>query len=146
MYFVLTTHAQERFIQRTNSKFIHIDFCIEEGCPTCTDLKKQIKKIVLSDTKRIKDRMIERLERADEDRSYLNDSNFMDRYYEKYGYDHKYRFLYDDGILFVVKEKKFNIVITCMKTPETMFRRLIKPSKTHADAVPDSELCYSVRM
>jgi len=56
-----------------------------------------------------------RVDEAVESRSYLNNSGFMQWYYEKYGFDKRFEFLVSDDILFVVViDKGRKIIVTCV--------------------------------
>lgn len=59
--------------------------------------------------------MKDRLDRSDEQKSYLNDTNFLSWFYEKYGYDKRFHFMLEGGMLFVTLEYGEGIrrVVTC---------------------------------
>lgn len=113
--YVLTHHLRERFVQRSNKKFEHIQFCKIENCETCKNLKIEINHIISSKCHDLDDMIYDNLEQSKENRCYINNSIFMENYYNKYGYDQKFEFLVFGKILFVVVwEKKRKIVVTCV--------------------------------
>lgn len=113
--YILTKHVKERFVQRSNKKYLHLQWCRVDNCEECQNLKKIIRCEVDRNLKDITEEMSRRLDLADEDRSCVNNTSFMNWYYEKYGYDNRFEFLIHEDILFVVvcdNGKKF--VVTCL--------------------------------
>lgn len=116
-HYILTHHVRERFIQRTNKKFNHLDGCQKRFCNTCDELLKKIHHEILYNLDGVNAQIYDKLDLADEDRSYVNNTMFMNWYYEKYGYDRRFELLVHDDIVFVVifdQDKK--IVVTCLRS------------------------------
>ena len=116
-HYVLTHHLRERFIQRSNKKFNHLDCCSKNFCQTCDNLLKKIHHEIIYNPKKIDEEIYAKLDDAEEDRSYINNTNFMNWYYEKYGYDRRFELLVHEDIVFVVifdRDKK--IVVTCVRS------------------------------
>jgi len=112
--FYITLHARQRFVERFSDerhKFAHLARC--RGCFECYDLTYQLKELVNLHRVHWEDLMYVRLQVADDVRIYLNDTNFMEYTYTKYGYG-RYRFLVDGDILFVVVEDLEQTVLTCL--------------------------------
>ena len=89
--------------------------CRTHDCFDCEHLRKIIRFEVACNKKEINTEMSRRLELAEEDRSYVNNTGFMHWYYEKHGYDKRFEFLIHEDILFVVvgdDGKKF--IVTCV--------------------------------
>jgi hypothetical protein len=116
----LTTHLKERFLQRTNKKYRHLQNCRlgENKCEECknlmNDIRLEIDKRGIEVEKEIKQVVNE----SEEERSYLNNPGFMDWYYQKYGFDKRFRFLVEPklNLLFiVVVERGREVVVTCLK-------------------------------
>ena len=114
--YVFTHHLRERFVQRTRKKYEHLQQCREEKCRICDSLIKQSKIEVSESIELIDAEMNKRISLSDENRSYLNNSEFMSAHYEKYGYDKRFKFLVHKDILFVVVEENdgSKIVVTCL--------------------------------
>lgn len=118
--YVFTHHLRERFLQRTNKKYSHLQTCKAKECIICDQLKDEIKKEVEANRRTIDAEISRRLEASDENKAYLNNTGFMEWYYEKYGYDKRFEFLVHEEILFVVVlERSRKVIVTCV------------PSKTH---------------
>lgn len=110
-----TQHLRERFLQRTNKKFLHLQTCKSDFCRTCEKMKKEIHTEIAFDRKTIDQELSRRINLADEDRSYLNNSQFMSWYYEKYGYEKRFQFLIHEDITFVaVHEETEKVIVTCV--------------------------------
>lgn len=113
--YILTNHVKERFVQRSNKKYSHLNHCRTYCCPVCDNLLRASRYELLNNKDSVKEEIARRLDLADEDRSYINNTGFMNWYYEKYGYDKRFEFLVHEDILFVVvcdNGKKF--VVTCV--------------------------------
>lgn len=116
----LTTHLKERFIQRTNNKYNHVQNCRigEMNCEECKKLLNSIRFEVRNNKKEIEKEIRNVILNSKEERSYLNNHKFMNWYYTKYGYDKKFKFLVHEGkdLLFVCAiERGKDIFITCVK-------------------------------
>ena len=112
--FYITYHARQRFVERFSEeshKFVHLSRC--KGCFDCHDLVYQLRDLVNRHKTHWENLMYDRLQAADDVRIYLNDTNFMEYMYNKYGYG-RYRFLVNGDILFVVAEDSEQTVLTCM--------------------------------
>lgn len=118
--YIFTTHLRERFIQRTNKKYNHLQNCREEDCETCHSMMEEIRQDLAENRRTYDAKIANRLDTAEENKSYINNTGFMSWYYEKYGYDKRFEFLVSDELLFVVVyDDGKKIVVTCV------------PSKTH---------------
>jgi hypothetical protein len=113
--YVITTHLRERFVQRTNKKYNHLQDCRMPKCEQCRSLQKEIRSEVIYGKKEIDELIYSRLDVSDENRHYLNNSGFMEWYYNKYGYDKRFEFLNDGEILFVVVyDEGQKVIVTCV--------------------------------
>jgi hypothetical protein len=113
--FVITNHVRERFVERFSREsryFYHLHQC--RGCEECRELTFWLTELV-NEKKEIWDRIIcAKLHDAEEVKVFNNDANFMDHMYKNYGY-HRYHFLVEGEILFVVREADGQqIVLTCL--------------------------------
>ena len=116
----LTTHLKERFLQRTNKKYKHLQNCRkgEHECEECSRLLTDCRLEVRNRGKEIENEIRKTIDEAQDERSYLNNHGFMNWYYEKYGYDKHFRFLVNEeqNLLFVVVvERGREVVVTCVK-------------------------------
>lgn len=112
--FDITFHARLRFVERFSEekyKFAHLSRC--RGCIECDQLAYRLKWLTNAYREHWEQLICEKLYAAEDVRIYLNDSNFMEHMYSKYGYG-RYRFLVEGDILFVVTDDDDNTVITCM--------------------------------
>lgn len=109
----ITDHLRERYVERKNKKFAHLRQC--KGCQLCRDLAYEINEI-LRNRRQVDQEIRSLLAVAKEDRSFLNDSNFMFDYYEKYGFDHNIRFFVSEPLVFVCIEDKngSKVIPTCL--------------------------------
>ena len=117
--YVITYHLRDRFVERTNKKYRHTRDCRDKTCQHCCWIKQQIKEDVRLNKEEIDAAIYDSLDQADEDRSYLNNSGFMEWYYNKYGYDKRFEFLVYQNILFVIVHdggKKVGVTCVLAKT------------------------------
>jgi len=113
--YVFTTHLRERFFQRTHKKYSHLQHCHIKDCEACSDLLVEIRSKLVEGRRALDQELARRVDEAVESRSYLNNSGFMQWYYEKYGFDKRFEFLVSDDILFVVViDKGRKIIVTCV--------------------------------
>lgn len=101
--YVITHHAQERYLERFKYKYVsdrELPYLVQEAFKNRRLLKQEI---------------INKLESASEERWFLNNHEFMQKYYDKYGYDGRFQFLVDDDLVFVIviDEGKHHVV-TCV--------------------------------
>lgn len=111
----ITYHARLRYIERFSEEsrnFAHLSKC-KLGCPECHDLTHRLKEMAEWQKYHFEKVISEKLQEAEDVRCYLNDTNFMMRMHDKYGYD-RFRFLVNGDILFVVTDNDDNVVLTCM--------------------------------
>lgn len=89
----ITNHAIDRFKERFAHKYPNLD----------------------SNNKReVINKICQILNEAKEDKSYLNDSLHLVNLYEKYGYGNHFRFMCNQGIVFVAtKLEKGDFIVTC---------------------------------
>jgi len=114
--FLITHHARERYVERFSREsriFVHLSEC--KGCDQCRQLTFWLNDLV-KQRRETWDRIIyAKLRDAEDVRVFHNNTNFMERMYEKYGYDSRFRFLVEGWILFVIKEDHGQyVVLTCM--------------------------------
>jgi hypothetical protein len=127
---ILTTHVRERFLQRTNKKYNHLDDCYVKDCPKCQELSDEVKQIAESCKFQINNDIWDRLCEAEEERSYLNNTVFMAWYYNKYGYDKTFEFLIDKNILFVVvHDVGRKVAVTCISSKHHVIGKNHKKNK-----------------
>jgi hypothetical protein len=113
--YIFTHHLRERFIQRTQKKYEHMQHCWTEGCETCKKLLEECKTEVSTNRRTIDRELARRVDEADENRSYINNTEFMSWYYEKYGFDKKFEFLTHEDMLFVVVvDEGKKVIVTCV--------------------------------
>lgn len=116
MNFVITNHARERFVERFSREsiqFRHLSRCKYTDCEECRELNFFLLELVNTHRERWDTIIQAKLRDADDVRLFQNCGPFMEYMYEHYGY-HRYKFLVESHILFVVKENEKNIVMTCV--------------------------------
>ena len=112
--YAFTHHLRERFLQRTEKRYKHLRTCKSNDCDLCRNLVMEIKE-KLEVRRPIDIEIARRINSAVECRAYLNDSSFMQWYYEKYGFDSRFEFLISDDIVFVViTDEGQKVVVTCL--------------------------------
>lgn len=112
----LTTHVRERYLQRTSKRYVHLENCCDESCSRCEQLKAELR--MLAKQSEIEDEIKTSIDSAKDEKSFLNNQKFMSWYFEKYGYDKRFKFLVDpkvDLLYVVVVEKGREVVVTCVK-------------------------------
>jgi len=126
--YIFTRHLRERFVQRTNKRFEHLQTCKNEDCNLCYELNIEIDKI-LEARRPVDQEIARRLDAASECKSYLNDARFMDWFYDKYGWDKRFEFLVNDKITFVVVEERGRkVVVTCIDSKNyTVVKSTLRP-------------------
>lgn len=113
--YIFTHHLRERYFQRTNHKYNHLQECKEPDCPTCAELLKEIRQQVQEQRHELDIAISNHIGEATECKWCLNNTGFMQWYYEKYGYDRRFEFLAHDGLLFVVVlDKGKKVIVTCV--------------------------------
>jgi hypothetical protein len=75
--YIITHHLRERFVQRTNKRYSHLQQCKQEGCEKCKKLLAEIKAKVSFERKLVDKRIHDYLDQAEENRSYLNNTGFI---------------------------------------------------------------------
>lgn len=123
--YIVTRHARERYVERFTHKdaYAHLERC--EGCPGCNSYIFDIER-KLADKKSLTQTILERVSRAKETRVYANNPNLMESYYNKYGYDTRFRFLIDNDVVFVIIEYEVgHKIVTCMHSETSFLRHFI---------------------
>ena len=113
----ITRHVRERYLERSDKKYLHLSNCKRAGCPHCISLIYSMRTTIQENQFSIDQSVREKIHSAQEVRSYLNDSKFMSFYYDKYGYDRVPRFMVNDDLLFVLiadEQTDRDVVLTCM--------------------------------
>lgn len=119
--YVITNHARQRFVERfsrESTEFIHLSQC-KEGCNLCRDLTFKLDSLVTQFKQNWDRIIIAKLHDAEDIRIFHNNSKFMEHMYNKYGY-HRYRFLVEYPVLFVVRDADVNVVLTCMNVNKSV--------------------------
>ena len=118
--YILTNHLRERYLERFNKKFRHLQQCslarCNLSCSLCVSLLFELRREVTEiQRRRVLDSVIfNRLTKAHEECSHLNNTEFMSRLYDRYGFG-RFHFLCDEDVLFiVVNENGKKIVPTCI--------------------------------
>lgn len=115
--FIITRHARERFVQRTDKRFARLQWCEYEPEDEMDALRKTLEELIKNSQRDIDSKIFQRLEQATDSRSFLNNSGFMAWYYEKYGYDKRFQFLVSDDVLFIaIIERGRKIIVTCISS------------------------------
>lgn len=113
--FVITDHVRERFVERFSREsryFSHLSRC--RGCERCRELTFWLVELVREKRDQWDKIICAKLHDAKDVKIYQNNATFMDYMYTHYGY-HRFRFLVESGILFVVIETNGkHVVRTCM--------------------------------
>jgi len=131
--YILTNHLRERYVERFENKkhYDHLRHCrrLKDRCPTCVDLAFDLHEEAKAGRYRLDCTLAARLHKAHEERSYVNNSVFMERIYTRYGYE-RFAFLVHDDVLFVVllKEGK-KIVPTCIPARESVVGGIVNRPK-----------------
>ena len=113
--YIITHHCRERFLQRTQKKYKHLNFCRKENCEQCKKFAQECRVEVSINRKSIDTQIKEMVNAADEDRSHINNTRFMSWYYEKYGFDKRFEFLVNNEIVFIVViDEGKKMIVTCV--------------------------------
>ncbi len=102
----LTKHMLQRYIERFSGekKYKHLDKCKEKDCSRCKELMLDIDEHLYFKGRDVRKEIFKLIDASFELKAYINFPNFMERIYEKYGYNGKYRVLHHKkkGILFIM--------------------------------------------
>lgn len=111
----ITDHLRERYVERSIKKFGHLRDC-RNRCDKCIDLVYEMNDLLRTNRHQIDKEIRHSLLTSKEDRSYLNNTQFVTHYYETYGYDHQIRFMVNGPIVFVCIEEKngTKVIPTCL--------------------------------
>lgn len=120
MNYIFTNHLRDRFVQRTQKKYQHLwRQCWIENCEICKSLQKECQKEVVKNRKEIDREITRRLNESDENKSYINNTEFMCRYYEKYGFEKRFEFRTHEDIMFViVVDNGKKLIVTCVHSKD----------------------------
>jgi hypothetical protein len=111
----ITKHGLERFAERRNRNYSHLWSCCQENCLHCQRLRQTIRQEIARNRKTIEEDLRKCIDDAEEIKWYINDSRFMERHYERYGYNNHIKFLHYDKFLFVVStQRRRRVLITVM--------------------------------
>jgi len=132
--FIFTRHMRERFLERTNKRYERLSRCgcrfDAERCEECEIQNLKLKEELRTSGSTVDREIVRRLGLSEENRSYTCNSEFMARYYEKYGYDKNFQFLVHDDILFVVvHEDRGKVIVTCLHSRYHIAGRLASRPK-----------------
>ncbi len=72
--FALTHHLRERFVQRTNKRFQHLQECRQPQCPKCETLLTEIRRIISREQVSLDQKILDSLRQAQECRCYINNT------------------------------------------------------------------------
>lgn len=108
---------RERFVERTDKKFNHLKKCSASNCDLCYTLINKIQFEINLNSNKIDKEIYRRLNLAEESRSCINNTNYMNWYQEKYGYDKGFEFLVHEDIVFVIViDNGKKVIVTCVKS------------------------------
>lgn len=132
--FIITHHARERFLTRfmKNEKYFYLlkkGFISSE--PRIISLIYDLSRDLTTCRKSLDESILKRLDKAQESRGYLNDTEFLGMLYSKYGYQ-KFTFLVDDNICFVIvphRDSGQKTVVTCFYAKSSRHRKKKKFTK-----------------
>ena len=111
--FMMTKHAIERLRERNYEFAKHIDQVCK---PSETARKKQL--------------TYEFLHQATEESSFLNNTSFMTRLYEKYGYDNRYSLFVNGKIVFVgVTNERGSYIVTSLAREDHKVKHIRQTNK-----------------
>lgn len=110
--FVITKHLRERYLERLNPKYRYLVKHGKDGeNPKTIRLLIELQKEIRDRRLAIDEEILACLNNAEEDRSYLNNTQFMQHLYERYGYDRRVSFLVNGKATFIVVEEGDNRVV-----------------------------------
>ena len=100
----ITHHARERYLERTRNKYKYLKKRISDQLSTSLifELNNELKK----NKKEIDNEIYQKIEESKENKSFLNDSNFMEGYYKRYGFENRIHFLVNTEL---------NLVFVCLE-------------------------------
>jgi hypothetical protein len=112
--YIVTNHARERFVERSNKKFKDYKKLFHKNSVKYKQIEKKIHQEIKQNLYKINEEIRKRLKRSKNEKSYKNCTGFMDWYYTKYGYVEP-DFLVDEDILFIViSERGKKLIVTCL--------------------------------
>ena len=148
MNFKITVHARERYLVRTRRKYFHLQKrCKVEGCQKCVSAVYELRKEIKRSRNKIDAEIIARLIHAKENRSYLNDTEFMHKNYKKFGYS-RFQFLVHEEwrdrpatTFVVVFDEGLRYVVTVLRAKDHISGRSLKKKfKKPIDKSRDSDI------
>jgi len=146
----ITHHVKQRYLERKDEKYKFLTkFKSRKDVPHSERERYDIlsKKLMLELSQRkyeIKQEILDALKEASVEKSYLNDSRFMSYYFNKYGYDRKFEFRENDGLLYVVVfDEGEAVVTTCMVSKQyRAVKRSKKYKKNKKEFLQPTDLIY----
>jgi hypothetical protein len=114
--YIFTHHFRQRFVQRTQKKYEHLwNTCWIKNCEVCKKLEEESKQEILNNIALIDAEIDRRVAASDENRSYINNTEFMSKYHEKYGCEKRFEFLTHEDIMFIVViDRGKKMIVTCV--------------------------------
>lgn len=112
--FRITQHVRERYLQRMRPKYRRLIDDPEN--PDCKELSADLLWEIHNNRSAIDEEIRKKLDEAIEDRSWVNNTQFTTRIYEKYGYDCRIRFLVNGPATFIVVND--SVVVTVVHSTQ----------------------------
>jgi hypothetical protein len=101
----LTRHILQRYVERFSGekKYKHLDKC-KKDCSRCKELMLDVEEHLYFKGRKVRKEIFKLIDESVELKSYRNFPHFMERIYEKYGYNGIYSVLHHKkkGILFIL--------------------------------------------
>ena len=125
----ITKHLRDRYIQRTIKKFDHLNVC-KRYCETCKFVQYDLMDYIQDHRNEINAELHYQIGMAEEDRSYVNNFDFMAKLYAKYGYDVKFEFLVFGKLVFVaIIDGTRRPVVTCVPSNQHVAGQIYQRTK-----------------
>jgi hypothetical protein len=109
----VTFHACQRYVERFKNGL---------------SLKGEddVKRYIRRNRDELSAEILKRVEKGTEHKSYINNLDYMTKMYEKYGYDHRFKFLVDKDVLFVIiLDIGKQVVVTCYSSKRSVISHII---------------------
>lgn len=111
----IKVHAIARYLERIDGNYEHLNIYRKRHCKECLSLHEALRHYATNNKNEWAAKLRALVADATEEKSYINDTNFMSYYYEKYGYDRKFKFLINGNVLFVALIENGDMhIVTCM--------------------------------
>lgn len=113
--YLITAHVKERYLQRREKRYKHLEICQKGNCEICRHLCYELRQRLKIERHAINVDILIRLSQASESKWHINNFALVEQFQRKYGYNKTIKFLVHEDLVFVIiVETGCHCVVTCV--------------------------------